>query len=253
MAALGVFICCNCYYEMVKYDLLLTFDDTMFGYCSVIGAFCAAFCSLYLGTEYSDGTIRNKLMVGCSRSAIYLSNLFVSFSAALLMCGAYLAAVCALGLPMFGSPETEPTLLAAMLLCSIVLVLAFSALYTMISMLNQNKAVVAVISIVLFFLLLFASMLIMEKLSEPEFYDNYYFLNEAGEIVKGEPELNANYLQGIKRTVFEFLHDFLPTGQSMQLAGRSPLHLWRMPLYSLLIALTSTACGLLGFRKKDLK
>ena len=34
----------------------------------------AAFTNLFLGCEYSDGTIRNKLVTGASRMQIYLSN-----------------------------------------------------------------------------------------------------------------------------------------------------------------------------------
>ncbi len=43
-----------------------------------IGFVMAVFSGFYVGTEYSDGTIRNKLSVGHSRKNIYLANMIVS-------------------------------------------------------------------------------------------------------------------------------------------------------------------------------
>ncbi|MGY3662454.1 MAG: hypothetical protein ACXAHE_00930 [Roseburia sp. 1XD42-69] len=40
---------------------------------------------MFLGTDYSDGTIRNKLTVGHTRTNIYLANLIVTFAAGLLI------------------------------------------------------------------------------------------------------------------------------------------------------------------------
>ena len=50
-------------------------------YAMVIGFLTAAFVSLFVGTEYSDGTIRNKLIIGHSRAAIYFSNLIACSAA----------------------------------------------------------------------------------------------------------------------------------------------------------------------------
>ena len=41
-----------------------------------------------------------------------------------------------------------------------------------------------------------------------------------------------NSLSGIKREIYEFLNDFLPGGQAIQIADMSSKHPWKLVLYS---------------------
>ena len=54
------------------------------------GVVLSAFCSLFVGAEYSDGTIRNKIAVGHSRAAVYLANLVTCSAAGVLICLGYI-------------------------------------------------------------------------------------------------------------------------------------------------------------------
>ena len=65
-------------------DYFLNLDFVLFGIIS------AVFISIFIGTEYSDGTIRNKLIAGHSRTAIYISNLLICIVAEFFMQMAYL-------------------------------------------------------------------------------------------------------------------------------------------------------------------
>ena len=58
-----------------------------------MGLVAAVFISLFVGSEYSDGTIRNKLVVGHSRMRIYLANLIVCSIACVLISLAYAAGI----------------------------------------------------------------------------------------------------------------------------------------------------------------
>ena len=58
----------------MKYKMdYATMDSILFGYCWVVGIVCAIFSSMYIGSDYSDGTVRNKLIVGHKRCSIYFA------------------------------------------------------------------------------------------------------------------------------------------------------------------------------------
>ncbi|MEG0494561.1 MAG: ABC transporter permease, partial [Clostridia bacterium] len=60
-------------------------DQIFFFQAVIIGLVSPLFCGLFLGTEYSDGTMRNKLIVGQKREKIYLSSFIVCTCAAVMM------------------------------------------------------------------------------------------------------------------------------------------------------------------------
>jgi ABC-type transport system involved in multi-copper enzyme maturation permease subunit len=227
-------------------------DQLFFIFPVLIGIVTAAFSSLYIGTEYSDGTIRNKLIVGHRRSTVYLSNFITCSAAGIFMSLSYLAAVAAFGLPLLGLPRMNAGAAIILLSISFMMIIACAALFTLLCMLNQNKAVAAVVCILMIVTLLVVASLINSRLNAPEFYNNYTITDSLGNAAT-KPVRNPDYLTGTKREIYQFFLDFLPTGQAIEISTQSTPHLWQMPLYSLLIVLASTAGGVLCFHKKDLK
>lgn len=251
-------------------------DSVFFGYAFVIGIVCAVFSSLFLGTEYSNGTIRNKLIVGRTRGTIYFSNLIVNIAVSLLMCICYLIPICAVGIPLLGTMQTDLIIVIKIILVSIVMTIAFSSIVTMISMINQNKAVTAIINILLVFVLLFATEFIIDRLNQPEIYT---WTEEDNGIETVQYEKNSYYVSGTKRDIYEFLDDFLPTNQALRIVNMSdvnelskdeintanaeyennheddylPDDFWHLPLYSGIITIVTTGIGVFIFRKKDIK
>ncbi len=231
-----------------------TVDDALFSYGTYIGMFLAAFSSLYIGKEYRDGTIRNKLVVGHSRSSIYLSNLIVNMVVSLLLATAYIAAVLGIGIPLLGGLHSTLESVLRVLFGSVMMAFALASIFTLLSMLNQNKAAAAVIELAGFFIFVFFSIYIHARLLEPKVYESYSYVDENnGKVVTEEAEPNPNYLTGTKRAVFAFAEDFLPTGQSLQLSQWAPTHYERMLAYSAVLCVITTAGGVYFFRKKDLK
>lgn len=227
-------------------------DQLLFLFPVLIGIVSAAFCSLFIGTEYSDGTIRNKLIAGHTRSAIYLSGFIACAFAGILMCLSYLAAVAALGVPLLGLVAMNMQAVFILLLLGLLTVIASTALFTLLCMLNQNKASAAVLCILMVIALLVLSSAINARLDAPEYFEGYTMTDSSGQVTS-QKMLNPQYLTGTQREVHQFFLDFLPTGQAIEIATLSTPHLYLMPLYSVFITIASTACGVLCFRKKDLK
>lgn len=225
-------------------------DKYYFHFAVVIGAFCALFSSMFLGTEYSDGTIRNKIIVGHTRTSIYIANLITSFTATLLLMLVWLIGALA-AIPTLGIWEMGVPNLFAYLLIAVMFEAALAAIFTFVCMQTANKATTVVISILLFLgLIVFASM-INNGLSQPEMTSGVQI--SANGIDMSEPTPNPNYISGVQRTIYEFIVDFLPTGQGLQMSQLKIDHAVRMLISSVVITVLTTLGGLFVFKRKDLK
>lgn len=229
-------------------------EGVFFAFDLLVPFAAAIFCSLFIGTEYSDGAIRNKLVIGHRRTDIYLANLITCTVVSLLFAVVFIL-TCGItgGLTLDGFQMGAKTI-ALYLLASVCVILTFNALFTCLAMLNQNKAVVAIITILSILLLLFIALYVEGRLSEPEFWDAEFYMNDAGQIVNEPAIPNPNYISSpAVRSFLGFLYDFLPGGQAYQLANAAALHPVQISLYSLLIAAGSTFVGMAAFRRKDIK
>lgn len=253
MFVFGSYAALHSYGSQQRLNIDLPLDNMFFSFTTFLVFAASAVCSLFLGTDYSNGTIRNKLVVGHKRSAIYLTNLIVNTASVLLMCLAYIIGVSAFGIPLLGFFQSDAKSVLTVAGCIVLMDLAFSSLFTLVGMLIQNKASAAVACILGVVVLFFSAIYISSGLSEPKEYQGYSYSDDTGVTETQEAEPNPNYLEGAQRKVYEFLFDFLPTGQSMQLSRINPVNLPELPLYSLIISAVSTAGGLLLFRRINIK
>lgn len=211
---------------------------------------CAVFVSLFLGVEYQEGLLRNKLIAGRSRTCVYLT----AFTAALTGCLAILAAwalSAGVGTIRFGwFRASAPELL--MQACTIILLTAaVAAILTLAAMLIPNRAISAVIAILLALGLLVLGSVFYNALCEPELYTGAVLTANGFEI--GDPTPNPNYISGSLRTVYQWIVDILPSGQAILLAN----HELERPVLSMCasacIVLLTGAAGMAIFERKDLK
>lgn len=257
MVAMAWFIVINTYLDldMLERGYSVGLEGLLFRHIFFMGILTAAFSGLFIGTEYSEGTIRNKLVIGHTRRDIYLSSLIISITAGLIIYLSYILAAMLPGMILLGFSEgiIMETMLEAFLLI-LLMTAAFSAIFTMFSMLNQNKALNCVIVIIGAFAMLFFSAFIFSELERPEIWEEYIYLDEeTGEVVKEPAEPNPFYVSGTKREVYEFLTQFLPSGQTYLIAQGDLSHGGKMAVYSILVIFGSSAAGMYCFQKKDIK
>ena len=232
-------------------------------------ALCA-FLSLFLGREYGDGTLRNKVTAGYRRGQIYLAYLLASLAVGLLFLAAFLlpfVVMNAAALAPLGAKVLGPALVGMVLLCA-----ALVALFTAISCCVSLWVVGALANLGLWFFLMFGAYQVSFALGQPA-YVTELSVDDQGNVVESDPIPNPNYLGQPLRTLAEGVEACLPHGQLntyvsylthyfyVQSEGLDPAEtgwedesfLTRSPLCALAVTAGVTGVGLAVFRKKDLK
>ncbi len=238
--------CRQAAFDMSEYNYSI--DKYYFQFALSIGAFCALFGSMFFGTEYSDGTIRNKIIVGHTRTSIYIANLITAFTATLLMMSVWLIGAL-IAIPTLGVWEMSISHLILYLLIAVMFVSAFSAICTFVNMTSSNKAVTVAVSILLFLGLFAFSCWIDNALSQPKMTSGVIIT--ANGMDMSEPSPNPHYVSGITREVYDFIIDFLPTGQGLKMQQLEITHPVRMLISSVIITLLTTLGGLSVFKRKN--
>ena len=248
----GAFMCVTRFLEHLNYSFEVSLSSVFFGYAMVVGVVMAAFIPLFFGTEYSDGAIRNKLTVGHSRIAVYFANLITSLGVAVVCFAAYLLACIVVGGPLIGGLDLPAPLTAAALLGSLLMTAAYCAISTFITMNCSKKATSAVVCLLGVFLLLIAAIMTLSMLDAPEFIQGYV-MSIDGQIVDTKPEPNPAYLTGMKREVYQFFYDLMPTGQGIQYSNVNFTNPSRLMGLAAVIFAAFTGAGAALFQRKDLK
>ena len=232
------------------HDVTNCLDVLYFNMLPIVGIFFAIIISLYLGTEYSDGTIRNKFTIGHSRTAVYIANLLTSIVASFTIVAAFFLGGL-VGLLQFHEWQMSVSMTIWYFLVILFVCVAFSATFTLIGMLSANKAATAVLSLLLWLAVLFAASYGKARLEEPEEMSGYEVTVDG--IQQMDPEPNPYYVRGWIRPVLERAVRILPTGQCLFIAN--------LELDEPIFAIVSSACiavlvssfGILVFQRKDLK
>lgn len=253
MAGLGVFMAVS-NIVVIKGGYEITPGESLFSFAPFIGLAAACSVPLFTGTEYSDGTIRNKIITGHSRAEIYLSNLIINAVSCIISNVVYMVVYIVISVPATGWIESGYRVIGELVLFSFVVSAVFAALFTFISTVNCSKATSAVISIILALVMLFAGSYISSVLNEPEYFENYAYMNGSGQIEVEEKVSNDRYLEpGLKRDVYEFLDDFLPGGQQLQISQGEDLAALKCTGYAMVIIFMVSAAGIIIFERKDIK
>lgn len=212
----------------------------------------ASAISLIVGTEYSDGTLRNKLMIGHTRSEIYFSMLFTTIGASVSVIAVHGIVSYGVGYFLFETFQLPATQIIIGIVCALLANLVFTTLFVAVALNCSNKSISAVVSILSSIVIIVVANIVEGKLNEPEMTYSNIIITASG-IEYGDIVQNPNYVTGITRKVYEFLYDFLPTGQLMQIQSLNITHWQYWAVLSIVLFSVITLIGYILFRKKDIK
>ncbi len=198
----------------------------------------SVFCGFFIGTDYSDGTVRNKLVVGSKRAEVYLSNLVICCFAGLAVFFTHMAVYSLLGFILVGA-EIFPQMLLLKLICAGVSAITYAAFFTMISTVISRIATAVAANIFISFGLLGAGMYAYAVYREPPLLSN--------------GAVNPHYVGGAARAVLSFFKAVLPSSAALDaISGKLQSDFLRVIFCSLAAAAVFTLIGLGVFRRKNI-
>lgn len=218
-----------------------------------MGAVVALFTVFFLGVEYSDGIVRNKISVGHTRKDIYLANLITCYIAAVIQFLTYTLTALLTGGLLIGSASFNGlNQLPWRIGCSLLILLVYAAIFTLLVMSDGNKARVTAVSFILVIVFFILMMQIYGDLAQPELTSRTV-ISEDGEVQEEENIPNPRYVSGTKRVIYEWIDTFLPADQVMYVLYPETVFSVKTPLCLLGESLALIGFGLYIFKRKDIK
>lgn len=245
----------NVYYMSTMEDLIVPIDNLLFMGTLVIGYAVAIVTCLLVGTEYSDGTMRNKTVVGHGRCSIYFSHFLTTTFAALFMMVFGSAIIIAIGLPILGGFESSIKILLPQVLCCLLSIVALNAMVLTFAMLIPSKTISVIVCLLLVIVLtMVLPTMIWAKLDAEPMIPEMSYLDSDG-IMHIIPETpNPDYVTGTKRNILQLCFDMLPTNQMYQYGyDELPKNIGLFPLYSLIFIGVFSTAGVCIYKRRDLK
>lgn len=211
-------------------------DDLLFSGSLYLVFALASFISIFLGTEYSDGTLRNKVIIGHKRWEIYLSKWIVCMCSCLFFYLLYFSASLISGTILLDGTSLDSTELIYRILICLCTSLSFSSILVAVSLSVQGKSAGAVSCLLLTIFLFYASLLVIGKLSDPEYYDG--FMRKIYTVLDYMLPICIQYRNAVAKTT-ESICEIL--------------NIRALLLSSVTLTLFTTGTGILILEKKELK
>lgn len=227
----------------------------MFGYAPLMGVFVGLFTAHLWGGDYEFGTLRNPLICGHSRRAVYGSKLCCASLAGLAVTGVWLLLNLAVGLPLLGRPGLSDGMLVCYALASLLMVLALAALCTLLASLVSSRSAAYLLCLGAVAAMVIVGMVLYDHFSEPYLIPTGLMTvpdKATGKLVTYVPR-NEQYVGGTARVVLELALCLLPGGQGVLLCEQGAEHMVLLPVCSLLVLVGTTLLGVRQFQRKELR
>lgn len=238
-------------------------DGSLFRIMALIGYLSSIYVSQFIGTEYSCGTIRNKIFIGHTRAEIYFTQLILHFFATVNLLNISIMTVAISGTIRGAEYEFSFSKLFCCYLMCICTIFFITAVSVLVSMLNKSNMASFIILIVLGLSLQIFGSDFTSKLREPKIRMPYDFETAEGQT---EPIENWLYVDGSDRLLYEHLLAANSYGQAnyeyepmydryveYESSKMMEYPLMKIFLYSAAESGILIFAGLSAFKKKELK
>lgn len=224
-----------------------------FKYTPVIAGIVALFAGLFVGEEYSNKTIRNKIASGYSKKEIYCANWLVCTAVGCLF---YLAFFLIIALPIApwkGLAKYNTNVVAEFMrsaLINLFAILSLVSIVVFVAMFVKNRIIGVVATLGCVLLLFLASELMFEGISVKQF--KTVLDEETGMAME---LVNPEYKNDLKRKIIQTVMDFQPFGQILQVKNGRAVDIKGivLPIYSCLMMAVFCFGGAHLFGKRDLE
>lgn len=203
---------------------------------SMYGIAMAAFVSVFVGADFSDGFIRNKLLATNHRNSPVLSQIIVSCTACSMVYMIVTAFSAGIGQFIFQN-DVEGIVFIRHFFSGLGVSLVTGCLFCVVTLLCGNKTRAIIWCMGMAFGMLFLCIRTNAFLVQPEYKDGL---------------LNPNYIAGFQRRAYSVLHDLNPYGQAAQLSSWEVWHPIRGLFFDFLLFIGLTVLGCKLFLKKDI-
>lgn len=201
----------------------------------------AVLISLFVGTDFSNKTIRNKITIGYLRSSVYLSYIIVGIVGGFAVNLTYIVGNYAIGM-IYGAKTYFYSHFASMLIIDFAAYAALCSFLVMLCLMIGRKTVGSIAALIILFFTPKMASIIHNAVSQPKSFIT----------VIPSPV----YISGVKRVIYTVADNFFPIGQLEQLQSGDVYEQSQMigyPQYSLGFIAVTTAAGIAVFRKKNIQ
>lgn len=237
-------------------------DSVLYVGLTIVPILAAIFTAYFVGTEFAEGTIRNKIITGYTKTEIYICELIVCETAMIIIQYLFFISIFVFSNMFFGAFHHPFSLMIKLQLLGTLGVIEMTALILAVSMISMNKALSIVVCMGLAAALFVIGLTITNMINE-----HYNELIDLGEdaITKEQYDtlMAHSYVYGVDTEHFkggklmrcEFLYDYLPQCQtSRYIYERSvPYHWQDFVLYDAVTTIATTFVGVFLFRRTKLK
>lgn len=209
----------------------------------------AAVIVLFIGTDHSHNTIRNKLIVGSRRGGIYSADVLTGMVIGCAINAAWLVGGLS-GVPVLGFWKMETAKAFMYIGVTFVSTVSLSSVAALIGVLVQRRSAALVTALTAMLALIMCADYVYERLSNDE-------EDRIMDFVDGEPVFeivkNPDYVGGTMRAAFELALNANPMSASIMLSNRDFGNPTASLVGTVFVTIFVNSLGAAVFRRNDLK